>query len=270
MHINLTNLARHDNTFVIELLEFNNIRKELNERATDDAVGTFNIAVNGVPYLRNIVNNDRNNTKMKELCNSIYGLSGVANPLESITLYATNTTIVDDDGTVQYNPSQVNVRVDIYTTAQTQYITENFIFDVISHEKIPTPTTLYKCVTLSTYLNTKDTALVNIPKVSLTSISVAGSLCLSFNDLDVFRRIELNAKMLNKIQELNRFIEGEFSTVPEYKINTLIKATKELKAELAADGHEHSVTGILEIIPQDEDGAIFTDKVKKFEFNLKD
>lgn len=270
MHINLTNLARHDNTFVIELLEFNNIRKELNERATDDAVGTFNINVNGVPYLRNIINDERNNTKMKELCNSIYGISGVANPLESITLYASNTTVINDDEVAVYNPTQVNVRVDIYTTAHTLYITENFIFDVISHEKVPEPTSYYKCITYSTYLNTKDTVLIKVDKVNLTSLSVAGSLCLSLNDLDMFRRIQISAKMINKIQELNRFMEGEFTTIPEYKVNTLFKATKELKAELAADGHEHKVTGILEIIPKDEDDAVYTNFVKKFEFDLID
>ena len=270
MHINLTNLARHDNTFVIELSEFNNIRKELNERPIDDAVGTFNIAVNGVPYLKNIVNNERNNTKMKELCNSIYGLNGIANPLESITLYASNTTIIDENGNPQYNPSEVNVRVDIYTTASTAFVTENFIFDVISHEKIPEPAAYYKTITYSTYLNVKDTVLVNIPKINLTSISVAGTLCLSLNDLDILRRIKISAGMLNKIQELNRFMEGEFTTIPEYKVNTLFKATKELKAELAADGHDHTVKGILQIIPRDEEGVTYTDQVKTFEFDLVD
>ena len=270
MRIDLTNLARHDDTFIRKLDEFNAIFKEENELQAGDAVGSFNINVNSTVFLKDIVNDEANNTKMRALCESLYNLATVANPLESVSLHAKNTTLVTDDGEIVADPSKVNVEVNIYTIATTPYLTENFIFDVVTHEAQPTITNVFAKVTYSTYLNVKDTVLVNVDKVNLTSLSIAGKLCLSLNDLDMIRSIELTAKMLNQIQEVKRFMEEEFTVVNEYKINTLFKATKEIKAELAADGNTYGTKGILEIIPRDDQDNVYLDKVKKFEFDLKD
>lgn len=270
MRINLTNVARHDNTFLKKIEDFTSIWRENNEKAAGDAVGSFNIRVNDSAFLNKIVNNETNNSKFKALCESIYNLSTVANPLEKVLLLAKNTTLVLDDGSVVADPSKVNVEVNIYTTATTPFLTENFIFDVVSLEEQPKISNTFAKLTYSTYLNVKDTVLVDVEKVNLTSLSIAGRLCLSLNDLDMIRSIELTGKMLNQIQEVKRFVDEEFSLVNEYRINTLIKATKEITAALATDGNTTAIKGILEFIPRNENDEVYLDKVKKFEFDLKD
>ena len=270
MRINLTNVARHDKTFIRKLDDFSTIFKKDNEKAAGDAVGSFNLCVNDVNFLQNIIDSEANNNKIKALCESIYSLTTVANPLETVSLYAKNTTLVTDEGEVVPDPSKVNLEVSVYTSATTPYLVENFIFDVVSLEEQPKITNIYAKLTYSTYLNVKDTVLVNVEKVNLTSLSIAGKLCLSLNDLDMIRSIELTGKMLNQIAEVKRFIEEDFATVNEYKINTLIKASKEISATLAGDGNSTAIKGILEIIPRNENDEVYLDKVKKFEFDLKD
>ena len=70
-------------------------------------------------------------------------------------------------------------------------------------------------------------------------------------------------------EKFKKSFEKEFGN--ELSEDVIERLTQQrLKKEIAADGHDHTVKGILQIIPRDEEGVTYTDQVKTFEFDLVD